>query len=134
MATTKTKKKNQGAKTYYPPKTFDDDLAGFVELYKASGWTFSNVDVNDLINDASKQRDERLAHDAAEVQYSKQHVNFGESQEQRHQRFSAALHAARGAFRNDKGVMAQLDKFKRSVSSKAKPKTSPDSGDASGNP
>jgi cyclopropane fatty-acyl-phospholipid synthase-like methyltransferase len=121
MATTKTKKKNQGAKTYYPQKTFDDDLTGLVDLYAKSGWSFSNIDLNELTKDADDQRTERLAHDALQVQYEKTHADFGEAQERRHQRFSAALNAARGAFRNDKGVTAQLDKFKRSMKAKAKP-------------
>ena len=123
MATAKTKKKNQGAKTYYPPKTFDDDLAGLVDLYDKSGWSFSNIDLGKLSKDSSDQRNERLAHDALQVQWDKAHADFGEAQEQRHQRFAAALNAARGAFRNDKGVLAQLDKFKRSAKPKAKPTT-----------
>ncbi len=121
MAIIKTKKKNQGAKTYYPQKTFDDDLSGLVDLYTKSGWSFSNVDLNALTTDSANQRAERLAHDALQAEYEKAHADFGEAQEQRHQRFAAALNAARGAFRNDKGVMAQLDKFKRSMKAKAKP-------------
>ena len=34
--------------------------------------------------------------------------------EERYQRFSSALNAARGSFRTDKAVMAELDRFKRS--------------------
>ena len=28
-------------KTYYPPRTFDDDLELFVTLYEQKGWAFS---------------------------------------------------------------------------------------------
>jgi hypothetical protein len=117
-STTTTKKKT--GKTYYPPKTFDDDLASLVELYKNENWSFSGVDFTQLTKDAGNQRDERLAHDGLQIQFDKVHQQFGEAQEARYQRFAAALHAARGAFRNDKAVTAQLDKFKRSVTRKPK--------------
>ena len=50
----------------------------------------------------------------------KRHAQFGSAQEARYPRFAAALNAARGAFRNDKAVSAQLAKFKRSTSRKVK--------------
>jgi hypothetical protein len=102
-------------KTYYPPKTFDDDLAGLVNLYKAKKWAFSGVDLALLAKDVSAQRSERTSHDQLEAEFSHVHETFGQAQEQRYQRFSAALNAARGAFRNDKAVMALLDSFKRST-------------------
>ncbi len=102
-------------KTYYPAKTFDDDIDAFAKLYKDKGWTFSNVDPKELAKDAVDQRTERSAHDALESKYTNVHETFGVDQAQRHVRFSAALKAARGAFANDKGVMAELDRFKRSV-------------------
>ena len=110
-------------KTYYPTKTFDDDIDAFSKLYKEKGWTFSNIDPTQLDKDAAEQRTERAAHDALESKYTHAHETFGVAQEQRHVRFSAALKAARGAFANDKGVMAELDRFKRSVTraKKAKP-------------
>jgi len=102
-------------KTYYPAKTFDDDIDAFSKLYKEKGWTFSNVDPVQLDKDAAEQRTERAAHAALESKYNHAHETFGVAQEQRHVRFSAALKAARGAFATDKGVMAELDRFKRSV-------------------
>ncbi|MFT3773402.1 MAG: hypothetical protein QM820_49110 [Minicystis sp.] len=116
-------KKKKTNTTYYPPKTFDDDLASLVDLYATEGWTFSNVDLAQLKTDTQEQRTERLAHDAIEAQYEKVHSKFGQAQEARHKRFAAALNAARGAFRNDKTVLAQLDRFKRSVTRSKKVET-----------
>lgn len=65
--------------------------------------------------DAADQRTERATHDALESKYTHAHETFGVAQEQRHVRFSAALKAARGAFNKDKAVMAELDRFKKSV-------------------
>ena len=117
MATPKktTKKPSKAnAKTFYPQKTFDDDLVALVDLYTSSKWSFTNVDLKELKQDSLDQRAERQAFDALQAQYDKAHADFGAAQEARYQRFSAALNAARGAFRNDKTVTAQLAKFKRS--------------------
>ena len=120
-AKTTTKKLSKAtAKTFYPPKTFDDDLVALVDLYKSSKWSFSNVDLNQLTKDSKDQRTARQAFDALQAQYDKAHAQFGSDQEARYQRFAAALNAARGAFRNDKTVTAQLAKFKRSATRKAK--------------
>lgn len=102
-------------KTYYPARTFDDDLTGFVQLAKEHKWSFSGVDFKQLEKDSVEQRAERTDHDALEGKWNHVHETFGLSQETRHARFSAALDAARGAFKNDKAVMAQLNKFKRSA-------------------
>jgi hypothetical protein len=102
-------------KTYYPAKTFDDDIDAFSKLFKDKGWSFSNIDPKQLVKDAVEQRTERATHDALESQFTNVHETFGVDQEQRHVRFRAALKAARGAFANDKAVMAELDRFKRSV-------------------
>ncbi len=102
-------------KTYYPAKTFDDDIDAFSKLFKDKGWSFSNIDPKQLAKDAVEQRTERATHDALESKFTHAHETFGVDQEQRHERFRAALKAARGAFANDKGVMAELDRFKRSV-------------------
>lgn len=102
-------------KTYYPAKTFDDDIDAFSKLFKDKGWSFSNIDGKQLAKDAVEQRTERAAHDAILSQYTNVHETFGVDQEQRHERFRAALTAARGAFASDKAVMAELDRFKRSV-------------------
>jgi hypothetical protein len=100
-------------RTYFPSRSFDDDLAALVDLYERYEWAFSGVDLATLREDARRQRAERLAHDAAEADWLKTNREFGMRTEARHQRYSAALDAPRGAFKNDKAVMAQLDKFKR---------------------
>ena len=100
-------------KTYYPQKTFDDALVGLVELYRKNNWAL--VDVNQLAKDAEEQRTQRTKHDTLQSQYLSEHESFGVAQEQRHQRFAAALNAARGAFRNDKAAMAALAPFKRAA-------------------
>jgi hypothetical protein len=102
-------------KTYYPPKTFDDDLDGLVKLFETKGWSFSGVDLAALKTDRDAQRTERSDHDALEGKYLAAHESFGQAQEERYQRFAAALNAARGAFRTDKAATAELDRFKRSV-------------------
>ncbi|MBI2568693.1 MAG: hypothetical protein HYV63_16855 [Candidatus Schekmanbacteria bacterium] len=102
-------------KTYYPSKTFDDDLAGFVDLFKQRGWMFSGTDPATLEQDAAAQREQRAAHDALERQYLAAHQQLGVDQEARYIRFTAALNAARGAFRRDKAIMAELSQFKRSL-------------------
>lgn len=109
-------------KTYYPSKTFDDDIDAFSKLYQEKGWSFSNIDPKQLTKDAADQRTERATHDALESKYTHVHESFGVDQEQRHVRFSAALNAARGAFNGDKAVMAELDRFKKSVKRTAKKK------------
>jgi hypothetical protein len=102
-------------KTYYPPKTFDDDLDGLARLCQSKGWAFSGVDVNQLATEAQAQRAERAEHDALEGRFASVHEAFGLAQAARYQHFSAVLNAARGAFRTDKAVMAELNLFKRSA-------------------
>ena len=70
-------------RTYYPPKTFDDDLANFVALYKAKQWSFSGIDGAALLQDAGRQREERIEHDALEIEYQRVHEEFGIAQEKR---------------------------------------------------
>lgn len=102
-------------RTYYPVKTFDDDLAGFAGLLKEKGWSFPNVDAATLETDAAEARAERLEHDALERKFDALHQTYGERQEARFERYSAALNAARGAFRNDAAVTKELESFKRSA-------------------
>jgi len=52
------------AKTFYPPKTFDDDLVALVDLYSSSKWSFTNVNLKQLTQDSKDQRSERQAFDA----------------------------------------------------------------------
>jgi hypothetical protein len=109
-------------KTYYPPKTFDDALEGLANLYQEKGWSFSGIDTEQLQRDAEAQRLERTDHDKLESQYLNVHETFGVAQEARSQRYGSALQAARGAFRRDKAVMAELNRFKRSTARRAAPK------------
>ncbi len=102
-------------RTYFPQKTFDDDLDAFCRLAKSAGWSFSGVDVAQLERDTADQRAERARHEAAELEYNRLHEAFGVAQEARYARFADALNAARGAFRRDKAVLAQLDRFRRSA-------------------
>ncbi len=106
--------------TYYPSKTFDDDLDAFAQLAKAENWNFPGVDVATIAEDSIAQRSERAQHDAAESQFDKLHETFGLAQQARHERFSAALNAARGAFRHNKAVTAQLERFRRSTTRASK--------------
>ena len=108
-------------RTYHPSKTFDDDLDAFAQLAKTENWSFSGINAAAIEQDAIDQRNERAAHDAAEGQFDKLHQTFGLAQQARHERFSAALNAVRGAFRNDKAVIAQLERFRRCVSHRSKP-------------
>ena len=110
-------------RTYHPSKTFDDNLEAFAQLAKTENWSFSGIETAAIAQDAIDQRNERTAHDAAEGQFDKLHEAFGLAQQARHARFSAALNAARGAFRNDKAVIAQLEHFRRRVSHPSKPAT-----------
>ena len=48
--TTMTKKRDN--RTYYPSKTFDDDLEAFVELAKREGWHFSGIDLEQIAVDS----------------------------------------------------------------------------------
>ena len=103
-------------KTYYPGKNFDDALEGFMVLVKEKNWSFSGVDLAKLEQDSIDQRKERIEHDTLESKYFNLHETFGIGQQERYHRFAAALNAARGAFRNDKSIMAELNRFKRSIS------------------
>ncbi|MFZ5467985.1 MAG: hypothetical protein ACOZIN_00995 [Myxococcota bacterium] len=98
-------------KTYYPLKSFDDALTALVELFRKNNWGL--VDLARLATDAVEQRKERAFHVAAQAEFAKVHEAFGRAQHERFKRFAAALNAARGAFRNNPEVLAQLDVFKR---------------------
>ncbi len=111
------------SKTYFPTKVFDDHLDGLAKMCKEKGWSFSGTDVKQLEKDATEQRSERAAFDKQERQYFGARQTFGETQQQRYDRYSAILQAARGAFKKDRSVMAELAKFKRPSNRKAKAKT-----------
>lgn len=99
-------------RTYYPTKTFDDDLAAFTEMCLSNKWEFPGVSVRDLQEAVKAQRAERAKHDALELKFFDVHEKFGLEQAARYQLYAAALHAARGLFRNNKAVLAQLERFK----------------------
>lgn len=88
---------SSGKRTYYPPKTFDDDLDGLVTLYDKKGWSFWGVDLDQLKVDRDVQRKGRTEHDALEGQYLAVHEKFGLDQEARYRRFASALNAPPGA-------------------------------------
>lgn len=106
-------KKSNNKKTYYPEKSFDDDYDGLTNLFVKNKWSFSGTDTKQMVQDVKDQRQERHDHDELESDFDKLHTEFGENQEGRYKRYARALNAARGAFRDDKKVMAQLDEFKR---------------------
>lgn len=99
-------------KTYYPSKTFDDDFAAFVEMAVTHNWVFPGLTAASLKAEVKAQRADRAKHDALELQYLKEHERFGLAQAERYALFSSALNAARGVFRNNKEVLAQLARFK----------------------
>lgn len=114
-------------KTYYPSKTFDDDFGAFVQMCVTNKWEFPGISLKTLQAAIKTQRTERASHDALELQYLQEHEKFGLAQAQRHALFGAALHAARGLFRNDKAVVAQLSRFTRpSGNRRKKPSGPPD--------
>lgn len=115
-------------KVYFPPKTFDDDLKAFAELFKSKGWSFSGVDGEKLLADPDEQRAQRAEHDKLELQYLSYRETFVREQQERHSRFASALNAARGAFRQDPVISKELARFKRSIRRTKTPKGSPEGG------
>ena len=101
-------------RTYYPPKTFDDDLDALARLFQSKGWEFSGVDTAALFENAEAQREERAEHDRVRSEFAALHETFGLAQFARYTLFVTALRTARAVFRNDKAVMAELDRFRRS--------------------
>lgn len=108
-----TANRKRDKRTYYPSKTFDDDLEAFAELARSEGWHFSGIDLEQIARDAVAQRAERGQYAAAEARFNDLHEQFGLAQEARYQRFAAALNAARGAFRENETIMMQLEAFRR---------------------
>jgi hypothetical protein len=100
-------------RSFYPSKVFDDMLFALVQLLLAKGWSFPGSSTEQLAADAEAQRAERAEHDAEMGKFLALHETFGLNQEARYNRFVAVLEAARGAFRSDKAVMAELERFKR---------------------
>lgn len=111
-------------RTYYPAKTFDDDLANLAGFVTDNKLTLGTLTGASLKKDGDTQRSERAQHDASERAWKAEHETFGTRQEDRYQRFAQALNAARALYRNDKIKLAELDQFKRSIrrAKKAEPK------------
>ena len=97
----------------------DDLLEALVALILAKGWELTGVDLDQLETDIEAQRAERIEHDAAQSGFLALHERFAQAQDARYQRFATALAVARSVFRNDKAVLAELERFKR-VAKRAK--------------
>ena len=87
-------------------------------------------DTKALLKDAAEQRAERKAFDDATIAFEGLKQRFGENQHERFTRYSEALGAARGAFKNDKVEMAELKRFKRRFATSGPKK---EDGDGNGN-
>jgi hypothetical protein len=98
---------------YYPLRTFDDLLAALVVLILAKGWNLTGVDLGQLETDVEAQRAERIELDKAQGEYLALRERFAQAQDARYQRYASALAVIRSAFRNDKAVLAELERFKR---------------------
>jgi hypothetical protein len=100
-------------RTYYPPKEFEQELVDLAKLAQEKGWDFPGDAVAQLVADAEAQHAERAAHEAARIAFVAEHETFGLAQQARYKRFLALLKAARAMFRDDKVVLAELDRFNR---------------------
>ena len=98
---------------YYPSKVFDDLMEALVFLILAKGWELTGVDLDQLETDVEAQRAERVELDKAQGELLALRERFCQAQDARYQRYATALAVIRSAFRNDKAVMAELDRFKR---------------------
>jgi hypothetical protein len=115
----RTGKTRKGPKTYFPSKVFDDHMEGLSKMCKEKGWSFSGTDVKQLEKDVLAQRVDRAAFDKLERQFLAARQTFGITQQGRYERFAAVLRAARGAFKRDRSVMAELARFKRPAKARA---------------
>ena len=103
-------------KTYYPSKEFEKQLGDLAKLAQDKDWDFPGDAIAQLVADAEAQHAERAAHEAARIAFVAQHETFGLAQLARYKRFVALLQAARAMFRDDKVVLAELDRFNRAHS------------------
>lgn len=107
-------------KLFSPPKTFDDDAEAMAKLFAEKKWSFPNVDVKTLAADATEQRAEKAALTKAESEVDNMRKTLATKQVVRYKRFSSALAAARGAFKDDPATLALLEPFKRSATGRPK--------------
>jgi len=101
------------SKTYYPSKEFEKQLGDLAKLAQDKDWEFPNGAIAQLVADAAAQHTERAAHEAARTVFIEAHETFGLAQLARYRRFAALLKAMRAMFRDDKVVIAELDRFAR---------------------
>lgn len=100
-------------RTFPIPRTFDNDLPGLVELLLSKNFSFSLVDILQCQKDAVEQREARARHDALQAKYLETHAQFAVDSCERYGRFVQLLNAARVAYRDDKAMMAALQKYTR---------------------
>ena len=100
-------------RTYAPQRTFDIDYDGLVSLLLQKNFSCSHVDIDVCKQDVQKQRQDRAEGDALEERHREHQARFSDEQLERHGRYSQLLNAARGIFRDDKAMMALLEKFGR---------------------
>jgi len=105
-------------RTYHPSKEFEKELSDLAKLAQDKEWDFPGDAVAQLLVDAEAQHAERMAHEAARIAFVAQHETFGLAQLARYKRFLALLKAARAMFRDNKVVLAELDRFNRINSSR----------------
>lgn len=105
-------------RTYFPQRNFDDTFSAFVDMCVQNKWEFPGIPLKQLQESVKAQRLERSTHDALQLQYRKLHESFGVAQAQRYALFASALHAARGLFRDNKPVTAQLTRFSAPTASR----------------
>ena len=115
-------------RTFYPSRIFDDALEALVILFVAKGWLFPGIDIAQLQADVAAQRAQRIEHDTKQSEYLTLHETFGLEQLARYRRFIRALNAARGAFCEDKAVMAALERF--TLSRSGRPRKTPAESEA----
>lgn len=105
------------------PKTFDDQLEGFVGFLKANKISGMGIDVKTFEADLKQQRAQRQADLEAERTYKTLHRSFMEDQSSRYNRYVTALSVLRAAHRDNASLLKGLAQFKRPRSGKtaAKP-------------
>jgi hypothetical protein len=98
---------------FCPKKEFDQELVDLSALFVDKGWEFPGDAITQLAADAEEQRVERAAYEKARTELVEQYETFVLRRYARYKRFVALLKAARGMFRDDQVVMAELDRFGR---------------------
>lgn len=108
------------------PKTFDDQLEGFVSFLKANKISGLGIDVKQIEADLKAQRAQRQADLEAERTYKTLHRTFMEDQSGRYSRYITALSVLRAANRDNASALKGLAQFKRPRAGKpaAKPTAS----------